>query len=308
MVKTCTFEAPGAPLSSTIADTKMRRTAIQSLAFRRPDGRALGVEAFTLRSLYERAERTGLDLETPQRPEFDMIFLGTEGRGELIVDFVPVPLGKRWLTFVAHGRVRQFVIDSDTDAWIVLFEPARVGPSSVLMPTWTEPALELPTPLRARFEAIIAELVVEQERAGDDRQAAILDHLLHLLLLHAERLRADVEQTPALPDPLARFFSVLERDHVRTRSVAHYARAAGISPRRLGELLAERIGRTSKQIIDERVVLECKRRLVHTDASVKELADELGFDEPTNLVKFFRRHARTTPIAFRDAQRAALRR
>jgi AraC-like DNA-binding protein len=171
------------------------------------------------------------------------------------------------------------------------------------MPTWTAPALEVPAGTRATFEVLAAELVAEQARAGDARQAPILDHLLRTFVLQAERLK--MEAGTAMPDALERFFEILERDHARTRSVAHYARAAGISPRRLGELLAERTGKTTKQIIDERVVLECKRRLAHTDVTVKELADQLGFDEPTNLVKFFRRHASTTPIAFRDAQRGS---
>lgn len=275
----------------------MRRRAIAALPFQRPDGRNLAIEVFTLASLWDRAEKVGLDLETPQRPEFDMIFIGTHGRGALTVDFASVPLGRPWVTFVAHGRVRQFVIDRSVDAWIVLFEPARIGPSPVLMPTWEQPALEMPAGLRPRLEALVAEIDHEQKRAGDDRQAPILDHLLRALLLQLERLHAP---GPALPDPLARFFAVLERDHARTRSVAHYARVAGVSPRRLGELLAERSGKSTKQVIDERVILECKRRLVHSEASVKELSDELGFDEPTNFVKFFRRHTKTTPLAFRS--------
>jgi len=278
-----------------------RRTTIQSLPFQRPDGRRLGFEIFTLRSLYDRAERAGFDLEGPQRPEFDMLFVGTRGAGELVVDFEPVPIGKRWLTFVAHGRVRQFVIDRSVDAWLLLFEPERVGPSPVLMPTWEAPALEIPAAQRSRFDALVAELVAEHEHPGDERQAAILDHLLRAIVLQAERLK--MEASTAMPDALDRFFAILERDHAHTRSVAHYAREAGISARRLGESLVERVDKTTKQVIDERVILECKRRLAHTDASVKELADALGFDEPTNLVKFFRRHTRTTPIAFREARR-----
>lgn len=155
---------------------------------------------------------------------------------------------------------------------------------------WCQPAAQRP-----RFDAVVAGLVAEHEHAGDERQAAILDHLLRVVVLHAERLK--MEAGPALSDALERFFAVVERDHARTRSVAHYARASGISARRLGELLSERVGKSTKQVIDDRVVLECKRRLAHTDATVKELADVLGFDEPTNLVKFFRRHTRTTPIA-----------
>jgi AraC family transcriptional regulator, transcriptional activator of pobA len=59
-------------------------------------------------------------------------------------------------------------------------------------------------------------------------------------------------------------------------------------------------------VIDERVILEHKRLLVHTDLSIKELAAKTGFDEPTNLVKFFRHHTGHTPAAFRDAQRRFL--
>ena len=43
-----------------------------------------------------------------------------------------------------------------------------------------------------------------------------------------------------------------------------------------------------------------KRLLANTDLSVKELTERFHFDEPTNLVKFFRRHAGVTPIAFRS--------
>ena len=54
------------------------------------------------------------------------------------------------------------------------------------------------------------------------------------------------------------------------------------------------------QLIDDRVVLEQKRLLAHTDISVKELAERTGFEEPTNLVKFFRQRTGTTPQAFRS--------
>ena len=68
-------------------------------------------------------------------------------------------------------------------------------------------------------------------------------------------------------------------------------------------LLAARTGKSTKQVIDERVILEHKRLLAHTELSVKELAARTGFPEPTNLVKFFRHHTGMTPLAFRAAHR-----
>ena len=61
-----------------------------------------------------------------------------------------------------------------------------------------------------------------------------------------------------------------------------------------------------KQLIAERLLLELKRALAFTEVTVKQLAVDTGFDEPTNLVKFFRLHTRLTPLEFRAQQRTFL--
>src|ERR1043165_7547721 len=100
-------------------------TAIRSLPFRHNRKPALGFEIFRLSQLYDRADQHRLDhaLEPPQRPQFHIIYVGLRGAGELIVDFAPVPLGAGTLTFVARGRVQQFVPDRSVDAWMLLFAP-----------------------------------------------------------------------------------------------------------------------------------------------------------------------------------------
>jgi len=60
------------------------------------------------------------------------------------------------------------------------------------------------------------------------------------------------------------------------------------------------LDKTPKQIIDERVVLEAKRLLVYSQQAIKEIAYELGYNEPTNFIKYFRKHAKCTPLEFRD--------
>ena len=283
----------------------MKRTAIRSLPFRRADRSTVAVELFRLADLFDRAAAGALDhaLETPQRPEFHTIYVGTQGKGTLVVDFTPVPLGAGHVAIVARGRVQQFVVDRRVDAWMLLFAPERAGEHAVLSPTWAEPALAVPRGEQAVIDGLVDAMRGEHARADDPYKPPILDSLLRALLLQLDRMRGG---EVAVPEPLLRFFTILERDHARTRSVAHYAKHAGISTRRLGELLGERTGKSTKQVIDERVVLECKRLLAHTDVSVKELAAQLGFDEPTNLVKFFRHHTGTTPAAFRTAQRTFL--
>jgi AraC-like DNA-binding protein len=285
--------------------------AIRSLPFRHNAKPSVGIEVFRLAELFERADRRALDhaLDAPQRPEFHTVYVGLRGAGSLVVDFTPAPLGAGHLTFVARGRVQQFVPDRGVDAWMLLFAPELLGGQAddplrapaVLSPVWPVPALAVPPAEMRELLALVDQLAAEQARPFDALQEPVLAALLRALLLRAERMRAGGRE--AVPAALERFFTILERDHAETRSVAHYARAAGVSPRRLGELLAAQTGKSTKQVIDERVVLEHKRLLAHTELSVKELAARTGFAEPTNLVKFFRLHTGQTPLAFRATHR-----
>jgi len=222
----------------------------------------------------------------------------------MIVDFTPTPLGAGTLTVVARGRVQQFVVERGVEAWMLLVAPELVDALAVVAPTWTPPALAVPADVQRDLLALVERVAAEQARPLDRYQEGIQVALVRALLLVAERLHG-AAVAPA-PGALARFFTILERDCTRTRSVAHYARAAGISPRRLGELLVAHAGKPTKQVIDERVALELKRLLAHTELSVKELAARTGFAEPTNLVKFFRHHTGETPLAFRAAHRMFL--
>jgi AraC-like DNA-binding protein len=268
------------------------KPAIPELPYRHNEKPGLGFEIFTYQSLVERAARLGYPIASPQRPDFHTIYLGTRGRGTHVVDFTPVPVGEGHATIVARGRVQQFVVDRKVDAWLLLVEPSFISGSPVLSPLG-------PTSLalgdaRAELLALAGQLAAEHARPLDVVQPALLEALVRAVLLRLERLAP-----AASTAELTKFFTILERDCTRTRSVAHYAKQAGLSPRRLGELLVAHTGKSTKQLVDDRVLLEQKRLLAHTSISVKELADRTGFDEPTNLVKFFRQRTGMTPLEFR---------
>lgn len=58
-------------------------------------------------------------------------------------------------------------------------------------------------------------------------------------------------------------------------------------------------GQSAKSWITQRVCLEAKRLVAHTSLSAQSIGNELGYDDASNFVKFFRREAGLTPLAFR---------
>jgi AraC-like DNA-binding protein len=278
----------------------MRRSAraIHELPFQHNLKPGLGFEMFTLSSLFERVGAA--ELVIPKRPDFHIIYIGLRGKGSLAVDFEDVPLGSGIMTVVAAGRVQHFIPKAGVDAWLLLARPEVVaGTYALLDPTWMPPVLELSRTDRDELLVLCEQLAAEQARPLDAIQPRLMATLLAAVLLRGERLvQAATANRPVAP-ALQRFFTILEQDCLKTREVAHYAKKAGISVRQLSDLLVARTGKSTKRIVDERVVLEQKRLLAHTEISVKELAERSGFDEPTNLVKFFRHHTGTTPQSFR---------
>lgn len=67
----------------------------------------------------------------------------------------------------------------------------------------------------------------------------------------------------------------------------------------LNQTCRQYVGLTAKQFINQRILLESKRLLAYTKASVKEITWQLGFEEGTHFGKFFKKKMQKTPLAFR---------
>ena len=60
------------------------------------------------------------------------------------------------------------------------------------------------------------------------------------------------------------------------------------SPKTISNIFSLYSKKTPLQIIQERVITEAKRLFYYTDKSVKEIADDLGFEDVAHFSKFFK--------------------
>ena len=73
----------------------------------------------------------------------------------------------------------------------------------------------------------------------------------------------------------------------------------GYSTRTLDRACQRATGRTAKQVVDERISLEVRRLLTHTDLPVARIATDLGFDDASNFTKFVKRQLGLPPSEVR---------
>lgn len=154
------------------------------------------------------------------------------------------------------------------------------------------------------FADLMKQMTNELHHIKDTVQDDILRNLLHNFLLHSERIRrtqgfSEIKKGADL-DYVMLFRDLLEEQYKNQKQVSYYAGRILITEKRLNQATTKVLGKTPKQIIDDRIMLEAKRLIAHTTESTKEIGFALGFEEPTNFIKYFKKHSRLTPTEFRE--------
>lgn len=89
------------------------------------------------------------------------------------------------------------------------------------------------------------------------------------------------------------------RQQINFRSANEYANQLHVHINHLNRALKETTGKTTSELIAERLVQEAVTLLKHTTWNVSEVAHSLGFEEPTHFNNFFKKRTRQTPTAYR---------
>ena len=269
-----------------------------------------GVEVLTLESLFQR--KIDQVLQLPHRVHFYHILLFTQGTGSHIIDFNKFDYDPETILIVSKGQVQQFHVNPANTGFVIIFTSDYIYENiteldlfhslRVFEQALFAPSIHLTTEHKIQLLSLVQTMQTEYQASPDELSNEIQRHLLRLLLLEIER----IQSTSVVNQPVLRHYQdfvafrrLLERDLGKSRSVHYYASQLAISPKRLNELTRQVLNKSAKDFIEEQVVLESKRMLAQGDIPIKEIAYQLGFNDPTNLVKFFKKHTQTSPAAFR---------
>ena len=100
---------------------------------------------------------------------------------------------------------------------------------------------------------------------------------------------------------LVRHFNVLVEEHFKTKkTVSAYAGLLHKSPKTIANVFGKYSKQTPLQTIHKRVLIEAKRLLLYTDKNIKEIAMELGYEDPAQFSKWFKSHEGKTTTVFRQ--------
>ncbi len=275
----------------------------------------LGIEVMNFDELVERLGHTkGHSPYAVHRIQFFLILMINKGPYTHFVDFESFTLTEGSTLFISKNQVHHFTEGLKAcKGFCIIFKYKFISSAPL--------SLEL-LKLNRIFNYHLGNPIVHQHELKDDSliklganlhyeysiensfaKIEILNALLQVLLLKAERAKA--AQTVSgvklhCLDVINTFKNRLEKDYIRTRNSRAYAEELLVSYKFLNDIIKKLTGKTAKAFIDDYVAIEVKRYLVSTALSIKEISYKTGFDEPSNLVKFFKKNIGVTPLKFRQ--------
>jgi AraC family transcriptional activator of pobA len=248
----------------------------------------------------------------PHRHDYHELIWVRSGTGRHLIDGAPVPVRPGTVTVIGRGAVHVFEYAEGLTGAVLRFGDelllgGRVAPGWLLA---GRGGRTVPVPGREadRLEGALRAVAAEAARPPDAYSADLLRHLVSAVLLWIERWYDAVrterrEQDDAEVQLHRRFAALLERDFSAHHDAAHYADALAVPPAALSRALSLVTGRSTKELVTDRVMLEAMRLLRFTDATVGEVSHRVGFADPLYFSRAFKRNAGEPPIAYRERVR-----
>jgi AraC family transcriptional activator of pobA len=247
----------------------------------------------------------------PHRHDYHELIWTRSGEGEHSIDGESFAVRAGTVTLIGRGQVHVFERARALSGAVVRFGPEmqHEGPGWLVggrgSRTVPVPPSEIPS-----LVSTIATLAAEAARPLDACGLDLQRHLLSVLLLWVERWYDATRTERRDPDDAdiqlyRRFDAVLERDYARHHDAAHNGDALAVPAAQLSRALSGVTGRTTKQLITDRVMLEAARLLRFTDLTVGEVAFRAGFEDQLYFSRAFKRHYRAAPMTYRAQVRGA---
>ncbi len=256
----------------------------------------------------------GYNASEPHRHNYHEVFYFERGGGWHDIDFRRFPIEDGSIHFVNPGQVHLIRRAPESHGLIVMFTSdfflGELHERDLYSAMWfltygaNRPILRSSTGEGEAVAEAMHMLQREYESNANHRE-----HLLHsyvnIMLVHALRHFEQTESAPVQGDTahslVYRLRRMVEEHFTSVHAPREYAEMLYVSQNHLNNTVRRLLGKTIGDLIQERIVLEARRLLFHTDLSVKEIAYQLNYDDPSYFTRFFRKHVGLSPLEFREA-------
>ncbi|GAB3688291.1 helix-turn-helix transcriptional regulator [Spirosoma flavus] len=232
-----------------------------------------------------------------------------KGTVHLNIDFQQYTISSSSLIYIHPDQVHQTTAFDNVTVVSLAMTAEHLNPEYLKLLESLVPAkpLELASETFGLLTEVTALCLKLAERKSNRLYHSLLKDACNTLV--ALILSTYLDKTKS-PDKFSRFELItkafrdlLERNYLASKRPSNYAQQLAVSTAYLNECVKNTTGFPVSHHIQQRIILEAKRLLYHSDLSVKEIAAELGYDDYPYFSRLFAKATGMTALAFRVKNR-----
>lgn len=242
------------------------------------------------------------------RHDFYFVLAVQRGSGMHEIDFVSFPVSDNAVFILRPGQVHKLELTADTTGFLLEFDLAFYQPkNSIAEHRWKKAASKNYCAVEAaRFQKLHAYLANIFHEYSIKQEGYIEAIKANLDLFFLEYIRQSKNpdniaksESGYIQERFEELIRLLETNIVSMKHVADYAELLSLSAYQLNSIVKTSVGKTVSDLINDHIILEAKRHLIATPAQVKDIADQLGYEDPSYFIRFFKKHTGQSPDSFR---------
>lgn len=247
------------------------------------------------------------DISNPHRDDHCQLMLALQGEFKLNIDFENVEFSSPALLCVFPEEVHHVIEVKNPKGWMISFDPSLVNNEvmQLLENKMTHPFLLKEGSAFFQQLIVLMDLIEKMQVQNTNTYIqksihALLNSLLSLIAGQLfSNIPLDKEKENRSVIIKETFLKLAKENFKIWKQPAQYASVLSISTAHLNDTVKLLTGSSVSANIQKVSIMEAKRLLYFTDKTVKEIAYEVGYDEPVYFGKLFKKVAHLTPLEFR---------
>ncbi len=283
----------------------MQTIPVRQIVSEQPFQKTVG--RFSIRNLQQLLNGQPLVHEL-HKHNFYFVLAVLEGSGIHEIDFIQYPVHSHSAFILRPGQVHRLELTSNSSGFLMEFDLSFYQPKNTITEhRWKKASSKNYCEVEAaRFQklhnylaAIFEEYTLKQEGYAEAIKACL--DLFFIEYTRQSRNPGTIAQTESSykQERFEELTRLLETNINNMKAVSQYADLLNLSSYQLNSITKAAVGKTVSDLINDQILLEAKRHLLATAEQVKEIADRLGFEDPSYFIRFFRKHTGVSPEAFR---------
>ena len=285
--------------------------AIENLIFSRFVKQAIPFEIISIKALYERCEQSAYDLSVPHRIRFHSLIIILQGSGKHMVDFNEIALFPGAILPLTKEQVHAFEKPLQVEGFVISFEEHFLTQNMSeqqlfhFLQLFHSPSIVIGQENLGALDPLLSLLSNTYKETTPHLKAELIHSILIGLFFQIKRLAVYQHQifdSTRFKDYI-RFKQLLTEGYRNSHNAKDYANQLAVSYKYLNEVCKEMSNMTAKSFIDHWLLLEIKRSLSENRYTAQEIAFKMGFKEPANFNRFFKKFTGYTPNQFQKENR-----